>query len=59
MVKKLAIDWDASELRLVAAQCSGSNVKVTDARVIPIEDDVLKALTGQPWTVTAWKIPKP
>ncbi len=44
MVKKLAIDWDASELRLVAAQCSGSNVKVTDARVIPIEDDVLQTL---------------
>jgi len=46
MVKKLAIDWDASELRLVAAQCSGSNVKVTDARVIPIEDNVLQALQG-------------
>ena len=44
MVKKLAIDWDESELRLVAAQCSGSNVKVTDARVIPIEDDVLQTL---------------
>jgi len=52
MVKKLAIDWDESELRLVAAQCSGSNVKVTDARVIPIEgenvQDALKeALAGQ------------
>ncbi|MCP4942036.1 MAG: hypothetical protein GY924_08675, partial [Planctomycetaceae bacterium] len=44
MVKKLAIDWDESELRLVAAQCSGSNVKVTDARVIPIEDNVLQTL---------------
>ncbi len=44
MVKKLAIDWDESELRLVAAQCSGSNVKVTDARVIPIENDVLQTL---------------
>ncbi|MDB4749351.1 hypothetical protein OAF83_00450 [Rubripirellula sp.] len=51
MVKKLAIDWDESELRLVAAQCSGSNVKVIDARVIPIEDGVQqtlkKALDGQ------------
>jgi len=44
MVKKLAIDWDESELRLVAAQCSGSNVKVTDARVIPIEGNVLQTL---------------
>lgn len=44
MVKKLAIDWDDSELRLVAAQCSGSNVKVTDARVIPIEENVLQTL---------------
>ena len=44
MVKKLAIDWDESELRLVAAQCSGSSVKVTDARVIPIEDNVLQTL---------------
>ena len=44
MVRKLAIDWDERELRLVAAQCSGSNVKVTDARVIPIEDNVLETL---------------
>ena len=44
MVRKLAIDWDESELRLVAAQCSGSNVKITDARVIPIEDNVLDTL---------------
>ena len=44
MVKKLAIDWDERELRLVAAQCSGSNVKVIDARVIPIEDNVLQTL---------------
>ena len=38
MVNKLAIDWDNDELRLVAAQCSGRSVKVTDARVIPIAD---------------------
>jgi Tfp pilus assembly PilM family ATPase len=44
MVRKLAIDWDERELRLVAAQCSGSNVKITDARVIPIEDNVLETL---------------
>jgi len=44
MARKLAIDWDESELRLVAAQCSGSNVKVTDAQVIPIEENVLATL---------------
>ncbi len=38
MPKKLAIDWDETELRLVAAQCSGSSVKVTDAAVIPVEN---------------------
>ena len=45
MVKKIAIDWDESELRLVAAQCSGSNVKVTDTALIDIEDgDVMETL---------------
>tara|TARA_R110002049_G_scaffold72490_2_gene187172 strand:+ start:198092 stop:199819 length:1728 start_codon:yes stop_codon:yes gene_type:complete len=38
MAKKLAIDWDDIELRLVAAQCSGSNVKVTDVAIIPIAE---------------------
>lgn len=38
MVRKLAIDWDEVELRLVTANCSGSSVKVTDAAVIPVED---------------------
>lgn len=38
MPKRLAIDWDESELRLVAAQCSGSSVTVTDAAVIPVEN---------------------
>lgn len=38
MVKKLAIDWDESELRMVAAQCSGNSVKVTHAAVVPIEN---------------------
>ncbi len=38
MVNKLAIDWDNDELRLVAAQCSGRSVKVTDASVIPVAD---------------------
>ncbi len=45
MPKKIAIDWDENELRLVAANCSGASVKVTDAAVIPIEgSDVLETL---------------
>lgn len=47
MPKKIAIDWDDNELRLVGAQCTGSNVTVTDAAVIPLGDktveQVLKA----------------
>ncbi len=38
MTKKIAIDWDESELRIVVAQCSGDKVEVTDAAVIPIEN---------------------
>ena len=45
MPKKLAIDWDDIELRMVAAQCSGNHVKVTDAAIIPIgEEGIQKAL---------------
>ncbi len=45
MPKKIAIDWDETELRLVAAQCSGSSFKVTDAAVIPVENaDVVGTL---------------
>ncbi len=45
MAKKLAIDWDDGELRLVAGHCTAHNVKVTDAAVIPIRDgDVRTAL---------------
>ncbi len=36
MPKKLALDWDDDELRIVAAQCNGSSVKVTNAEVIAI-----------------------
>ncbi len=36
MPKKLALDWDDDELRIVAAQCNGSSVKVTEAEVIAI-----------------------
>ncbi|MGB7347050.1 MAG: hypothetical protein WBD20_22690 [Pirellulaceae bacterium] len=43
MPKKLAIDWDESELRLVAAQCSGTTVRVIDAAVIPIVDGTVTA----------------
>lgn len=56
MVKKLAIDWDESELRLVAAQCNksslgnrsnGKNVTVTDAAVIPVaHGNVIETLRG-------------
>ncbi len=37
MPKKIAIDWDEFELRLVAGQVSGGRVKVTDAMIIPLE----------------------
>lgn len=38
MAKRLAIDWDDTELRLVAAQSSAGGITVTDAAVIPIEE---------------------
>lgn len=38
MPKKIALDYDDSELRIVTANCSGSKVQVTDARVIPIPE---------------------
>lgn len=38
MAKRLAIDWDDTELRLVAAQSSGGGITVTDAAVIPIPE---------------------
>lgn len=45
MVRKIAIDWDETELRLVAAQCSGSSVKVTEAALIDVVDgDVMETL---------------
>lgn len=40
MPKKIAIDWDETELRVVVAQCSGASVKVTDADVLPLADGV-------------------
>ncbi|MGB0595556.1 MAG: hypothetical protein ACPGLY_02510 [Rubripirellula sp.] len=43
MAKKIAIDWDEGELRLVAAQCSGRSVKVTDAAVIPVTEAGIQA----------------
>lgn len=51
MPKKIAIDWDDSEIRFVVAQCNGRSVKVTDAAVIPIEDstaiDTLRAAVAR------------
>ncbi|NND98931.1 MAG: hypothetical protein HKN47_16565 [Pirellulaceae bacterium] len=47
MPKKLAIDWDESELRLVAAQCSGTSVKVTDTALIPLQDGDIAATLRQ------------
>ena len=38
MAKRVAIDWDDTELRLVAAQTGSGGMKITDAAVIPIED---------------------
>ena len=43
MSKKIAIDWDDHELRLVAAQCSANSVQVTDAALIPIVDGDIAA----------------
>ena len=36
MPKKIALDYDESELRIVVANCNGSRVHVSDAKVIPI-----------------------
>ncbi|MEM0925711.1 MAG: hypothetical protein AAGJ83_06720, partial [Planctomycetota bacterium] len=36
MPKKIALDYDDHELRIVTAQCGGAKVLVTDAQVIPI-----------------------
>lgn len=38
MPRKIALDYDEHELRIVTAQCGGSKVHVTDAKVIPIEE---------------------
>jgi hypothetical protein len=39
MPKKIALDYDESELRIVVAQCSGARVSVTDAQVLPIGEN--------------------
>ncbi|MCO8121977.1 hypothetical protein NHH03_09535 [Stieleria sp. TO1_6] len=39
MPKKIALDYDDSELRIVVANCNSSRVQVTDARVIPIAEN--------------------
>ncbi|MDM4018355.1 type IV pilus biogenesis protein PilM [Roseiconus lacunae] len=38
MVKKLALDYDAHELRLVVANVNGNRVAVTDIQLIPINE---------------------
>lgn len=38
MAKRIAIDWDDTELRLVAAQKTAVGMKITDAAVIPLEE---------------------
>ncbi|MEM6473197.1 MAG: hypothetical protein AAF802_26790 [Planctomycetota bacterium] len=38
MPRKIALDYDDHELRIVAAQCGGTKVFVTDAQVIPIAE---------------------
>lgn len=39
MPKKIALDYDPSELRIVVANCNAARVSVTDVAVIPIGDD--------------------
>jgi Tfp pilus assembly PilM family ATPase len=47
MPKKIAVDWDEAELRMVAAQCSGTSVKVTHVAVVPIANaNVNETLRG-------------
>lgn len=48
MPKKIAIDWDASELRLVVGRTSASGVTIVDLAVVPLdgsdEEDVAAVL---------------
>ncbi|TWU43184.1 Competence protein A [Novipirellula aureliae] len=45
MPKKIAIDWDESELRVVAANSNGSKVSIIGADVVPLNDsDVYSCL---------------
>ncbi|QDV43528.1 hypothetical protein Enr13x_33850 [Stieleria neptunia] len=39
MPKRIALDYDDRELRIVVANCNGSKVQVTDAQVIPIPEN--------------------
>lgn len=39
MPKRIALDYDNSELRIVVANCNGSRIQVTDAKVIPIAEN--------------------
>ena len=39
MPKRIALDYDDSQLRIVVANCSGSRIQVTDAKVIPVAEN--------------------
>ena len=40
-MKKIAIDWDESELRLVVGQGRGSSTRVTDVAIIPLDSGAM------------------
>lgn len=45
MAKKIAVDWDEHELRIVAGRTSPGGVTITDAWAIPIEGNDPEAVT--------------
>ncbi|MEM9586893.1 MAG: hypothetical protein AAGA03_06395 [Planctomycetota bacterium] len=47
MAKKIALDWDESELRFVVGNVNGSSVKVTHAAVIPLEEQTVQGVLSE------------